>query len=378
MRADLTLRNELKVDSADLDRIRQLPPGAGVILTPNHADETDPRVCLEISRLVGRRFILMCNREAFDEFSGAAGWALQRLGYFSVERGAHDLPAKQYSVDVLKGGKDVLVVFPEGEIFYLNETIQPFHSGAVDICMQALSERRKDDPNWTAYAVPTWPIKYTYPGHIEGILHRRVHKMEKDLSLTADGETLRQRLHVILKELLRREEEKHQLTNLVHDDEKLSEQVTDVRHAILEQLEEKYNESSARQRRTIDASWQLGAKLRDMIADGAEHPTEIRKDLSACNEVAHLASWQPKYIVANPSSDRLAEVLLKLERELYHVKRPRQLAKRDVHVRIGDPVELGQFLDDYSSDPHGLRNKLTEQLHSTIQALIDTMVAITA
>ncbi len=67
-----------------------LPRGAGVILTSNHADETDMRACLELSRRCGRRFLYMMNREAFDEGFGSAGWWLQRLGAFSVERGGRE------------------------------------------------------------------------------------------------------------------------------------------------------------------------------------------------------------------------------------------------------------------------------------------------
>jgi len=74
-----------------------LPPGSGVILAPNHADETDFKVCLVLSRRCGRRFLFMMNHEAFDEGFGTAGWWLQRLGAFSVERGGKSEGAKRLS-----------------------------------------------------------------------------------------------------------------------------------------------------------------------------------------------------------------------------------------------------------------------------------------
>lgn len=83
VRAELAVTNRLFLGERDIDIFRQLPPGAGVILASNHADETDPLVCLELSRRAGKRFITMCNREAFDELYGLAGLALQRLGHFS-------------------------------------------------------------------------------------------------------------------------------------------------------------------------------------------------------------------------------------------------------------------------------------------------------
>src|SRR5215471_17033815 len=94
IRGQLTLKDKLHLHKNDVDVLAQLPPGSGVILASNHADEADPRVCIELSRRARKSFITMCNREAFDEMRGFAGWALQRLGYFSVERGARDHQAK--------------------------------------------------------------------------------------------------------------------------------------------------------------------------------------------------------------------------------------------------------------------------------------------
>ena len=84
-RLDLAWRNRLRLEPRNLEILRELPQGMGVILTSNHADELDMRACLELSRRCGRRFLYMMNSEAFDEGFGSAGWWLQRLGAFSVE-----------------------------------------------------------------------------------------------------------------------------------------------------------------------------------------------------------------------------------------------------------------------------------------------------
>ena len=143
-RLDLAWRNRLRLEQRDLEVLRALPRGAGIILASNHADETDMKACLELSRRCRRRFLYMMNREAFDEGFGIAGWWLQRLGSFSVERGGHNDEAKRYAIDVVKRGQEVLVIFPEGEIYYLNDLVQPFKSGAVEIGMQAVVEARRD------------------------------------------------------------------------------------------------------------------------------------------------------------------------------------------------------------------------------------------
>ena len=75
---DLAWGNRLRIESRNLEVLRGLPAGTGAILVSNHADETDMRACLELSRRCGRRFLYMMNREAFDEGFGNAGWWLQR------------------------------------------------------------------------------------------------------------------------------------------------------------------------------------------------------------------------------------------------------------------------------------------------------------
>ena len=142
------LRNRLHIEQRDLEVLQNLPPCSGVILAPNHADETDFKVCLVLSRRCGRRFLFMMNREAFDEGFGTAGWWLQRLGAFSVERGGKSEGAKRYAIEMVKRGQEVLVIFPEGEIFYLNDLVQPFKSGAVEIGMKAVVESQRKRPIW--------------------------------------------------------------------------------------------------------------------------------------------------------------------------------------------------------------------------------------
>jgi hypothetical protein len=66
-------------------------------------------------------------------------------------------------------------------------------------------------------------------------------------------------------------------------------------------------------------------------------------------------------------------MVLKLERDFYQTKRPRQLAKRDVFLRIGEPIDVGVLLRASLQDPHTVCRRVAEQLRDTIQALINTI-----
>ncbi len=375
IRGQLTLKDRLHLQKKDVDVLAQLPVGSGVILASNHADETDPRVCLELSRRARKPFITMCNREAFDEMRGFAGWALQRLGYFSVERGARDHQAKAYAIDVVREGKHVLVVFPEGEIFYQNEKLQHFHSGAIDIGLKAITENRKESPEWTAFLVPM-VIKYHYSRSIENELDRRISRMEKKLSIKVSMESLQQRLLTIAAKLIQRKELSHQLVNPDCSQQDLTQQIFLAQNTIFTEVELRHREMPVSQQLPlIDRSWQLAAEIRQKANDPSDQTCKesLRKDLDSLQEVEHLASWSPRYLRGASSEDRLAESVIKLERELYRVKRPSPIAGRDILLTVAAPIDMAQYVSDYQQDARTACRQVTQQLHEQIQALLDKL-----
>jgi 1-acyl-sn-glycerol-3-phosphate acyltransferase len=374
-RGELALSNRLYLEEEDLEVLRQVPANAGIILASNHADETDPLVCLELSRRSKKQFFSMCNREAFDEIFGLAGLALQRIGHFSVKRGSHDSAAKAFAIKTVERGGDVLMIFPEGEIYYLNEVVQPFHSGAVEICMQAIIENRKADPNWTAFIVPM-VIKYHYHSSVEKALEKRIAKMEASLLLKAVGDSLQSRLLAVQEMLLDREKRAHSVPIQPLNQHQLTQQIVLTEGAILTEIEQKHqNMKVSPHAAPIDQAWQLEAEIRtEMLKRSQKHnKLELEQDLHSLEEVAQLSSWKPSYYTESKSFNRLAEGVLKVERELYKIKRPKQLAKRKVQVKFAQPINMGTYVSSYMQDPHATRSDATNKLHEQIQGLIDSL-----
>ncbi len=369
----LSRKNKIIISPADLKTLKKIPRGCGVILTPNHADEMDPRVCFELARKIGRRFVFMANREAFEEMHGFVGWALQKMGCFSVERGGKDLAAKDYAVNVLKKSKEFLVIFPEGEIFYLNDSVQPFHSGAIDIAMKAMLEKEEKDPAYKVYLVPM-SIKYRYKDKLEAVFDQRLSKLEEVLGMMCpSAESIESRLFKVLSRALKRKEDE---LNLCPQDcaqnEELAARIKNLRESLLNEVGEKHKDSYRDQARTLDKAFQLSAHLRERLSQtqSCEHRVEYREDLVKMKELQHLVSLRPEYVEANPSQERLAELLIKLEREVLGVLRPVQLGRREVHVKVGEPVNMKSYLPKYLEDPHALRHELAEDLREKIQSFI--------
>ena len=324
----------------------------------------------------------MANSEVFAEGYGMAGWWLQRLGVFCVERGGDNAKAKRYAVDVVKQGREALVVFPEGEIYYLNDLVQPFKRGAVDIGMKAVVEMQTNRPDWTVYMVPV-AIKYRYRKPIYPILEQRIRQMERHLSLRIRKSEIRTRLALIVAELLHRQEVLHQLKSGCARLTELNERVQEVRQAILLQLEQKYPRSTGTTSTgTMDGTWRLSSHLRNLLQQARASIPHSRKnlneDLATLKRLSDMGGWQPDYVDLNPSQERLAEMVLKLEREVYQVKRVHQLAHRDVFVRIGAPIDLRPFVPAHLQNAQDVRHRIAEQLRDIIQGLIDAITADTS
>jgi len=374
---DLAWHNRLRLDSRDLDILKTIPKDSGLILTANHSDGMDPRICIELSRRCHRRFTYMINAEAFEEWHGLYGWLLQRLGDFSVERGGNDQAARRYAVNVVKKGHDALIMFPEGEVSYLNDLVGPFKTGAVHIGLQAITETRKTNSSWTAYLLPV-AIKYYYRKPIGLILDKKIRAIEKRLLIRASLFTFQEKIIRIMATILKREE-------LISSSQIISEQLTRLKEetrlaqdALLSKIETKYPQFQINPKaQFIDRVQKIVSFLRGQLGRkklfSPETRIQLQKDIKALKETIQMSGWQPQYIDLTPSEERLAETIMKLEREVFKIKNIHPLGNRDCLVRIGHPLDLSHYVEAYQKDPSALSHQIAEELRNTIQLLIENM-----
>lgn len=378
---DLALHNRLHLEAHNIETLRTIPDNSGLILTANHPDAMDPRILIELSRRNNRRFTYMINAEAFNECHGLYGWLLQRLGDFSVKRGGDDLEARRYAVDVVKNGRDALVMFPEGEVSYLNDLVQPFKAGAVHIGLQAIVENRKTNASWTAYLVPV-AIKYRYRKPIGSILDKKISAIEKRLLIRRSVLNFQERIIRIMAKIVSSEALISGIATISEQTTWLDEQIRETQSAILSKIEKKYPQfvadSKANQNaQLIDRAQKIISFLRKKLSRkemfGPEAKTQIQKDISELKETIQMAGWQPQYIGLAPSDERLAETVMKLEREVFQIKNIHPLGNRDCLVRIGLPLNLSGSVEAYQKNPSPTSHQIAEELRGTIQLMIETM-----
>ncbi|MFA5275505.1 MAG: 1-acyl-sn-glycerol-3-phosphate acyltransferase [Candidatus Omnitrophota bacterium] len=375
----LAWHNRLYINPGDLEILKTIPKDSGLILTANHSDEMDPRVCFELSRRANRRFTYMINAEAFEQWHGIYGWLLQHLGGFSVERGGNDNAARRYAVNVVKNGHDALIMFPEGEISYLNDLVQPFKTGAVHIGLQAITETREQNHLWTAYLLPA-AIKYRYRKPIALILNKKIRAIEKRLLIQTSIFTFQEKIISIMEKILKRQEPISRAQNQKVGEQLagLKEQIGETQTAILSRIETQYPQLQIDPKaQFIDRVQKIIFFLRGQLGRkklfSSETRIQLKKDIKDLKETIQMSGWQPQYIDLTPSEERLAETVMKLEREVFKLKKPHPLGKRNALVRIGPPLDLSRYVEAYQKNPSVISHQIAGELRDNIQLLIEKM-----
>lgn len=373
---ELKTKVQLNVPPAEIKALSSIPANIGLILVANHSDELDPRVCMEISKLSGRRFTFMVNSEVYKEWLGIATFCLQHIGSFSVERGASDQVAIDYAVDSVKNTNNVLVIFPEGEIYNLNDLVQPFKTGAARIGLRAAQELNAESSNKSVSILPI-AIKYRYKKNIASALKKRILKMEKHLSMHIKPAGMRDELYRIMNNLwlssLRatRSNPPAQVSLDIKTIEELAVQLQQTRETIVSEIEQKYIDLDDSRGDLLSRAQKITAFLREQMAQKKFFTKETQKqledDLKAIRKSIQMATWQPQYIERNPSQERLAETVIKLERVVFDIKRPPLFGKREAFIRILDPLDLSSSLPAYEEDPVAAAKAVVEELRQRIQ-----------
>jgi 1-acyl-sn-glycerol-3-phosphate acyltransferase len=110
-----------------------LPKSGPVILAPTHRSRWD---ALMVPYVAGRyatgrdlRFMVTAN-----EAVGLQGWLMRRTGAFPIDTERPAISSLRHGMEILQQG-EVLVLFPEGNLFYKRE-IQPLKPGLARLALQ--------------------------------------------------------------------------------------------------------------------------------------------------------------------------------------------------------------------------------------------------
>lgn len=371
---------QLDVRPDDLALLRSLPPGC--LIAPNHAHHADPQVTFELARRAGRRVIFMATREAFDVCKGWWGWCLQRLGVFSVNRGAPNADALNFARAILVGGARDLLMFPEGEVYLCNDVVMPLKPGVARLALEAALELERQGQPRPVFIVSV-AIKYRFLGDMGPALEAKTAQLEAQVLDGPRTGPLYPRILALGTELLARAEHKYGVKPDPGLD--VSGRVRRLRRTILERLERKYL-GRVHDAFDFDRARKLMIRIQGRLqaergATGYSSPSSVLSDdpltadLEAASLCARSVAFRDDYLAQHPTAERMAETLTKLEREMLGRPIRTALGKRRAIIRVAPPLDVQEYLADQKTGPipeeviEAVVIRLQETLQSTLDAI---------
>lgn len=355
-----------RIEAGGFDGIANLcAAGHAVLLAPNHSDHSDPHVLIELAARHGLRPFFMGAREIF-EVSPVAAWALQSMGVFSVDRDGPDLSAIKTAISILERGGEPLVMFPEGEIYHHHRRLDPLNEGVASILLKAAA-RLTDDRK--AFLVPV-ALRFFHDPSVTSTFRNRLSRLEDRIGWTprptmpTDDRILRLATGVLaLKET----------EFLGHAGAGgIQERLAQLCDNLLTEVESRYprdGKATTPPERVRALRFRIRRRLLD-----TDHPPDhsareiLLDDLDRVFTALQAHSYIGDYITMDPTTDRRAEMIMKLEEDLLGF--PSYPVDRRTEVTAGDPIPVSDLLAAGTLPAKGGALDLTARLESQLGAML--------
>ncbi|MBX9692624.1 MAG: 1-acyl-sn-glycerol-3-phosphate acyltransferase [Cyanobacteria bacterium] len=349
--------------------------GQRVVLCPNHCSEDDATFVFGLSRALEEDFSYLTAHEIFHGHHGINQYVLPWLGCYSITRGLGDMSAFKTTRRLILENERKLVVFPEGEISHFNELVMPIEPGVVGMSFSALEKLKLDPQPSEIYILPV-AIKYQYPKNIQNRLNRALRDIEKILGLsTINTDSMKKRTENAVISLMKKIESNHGTNDEVEF--RFAERAYKLRSKILAKVSaqlgiivpDEYDQlefAHMLKSRLCNLHFHRTDNLPDLHGQSLKHLYEdvmLAIDLIAIEKSCVTSSFQ------TASQDELAEVLHLLERVLF--KNNRVYGFRHIKVKIGDPIALGHYFNEYKAD----RDKTTLKINKRIRLDLLSMLS---
>jgi len=331
----------------------------GLLITPNHPGHADSLLLWEALVRLNRRCYVMT---AWQVFAMAKRWErflFQQHGCFSVDREGAGLTAFRQAVKVLAETSDPLAVFPEGDVYHLNDRVRPFRDGTGAMVLSAVKRSRRP-VTWIPCAIRYRYIQDPTP-ELEEVMNRleeRLHwRPRSDLPLAA-------RIYRFAEGLLKLKEIEYlgRATN-----GSLPERIEALGNEILSRIEERTHLGSIPEtlpQRVKELRRFIIARLRE-LPENAPEQTQLANDLEDLFFVVQLYSYPGDYVAENATIERMAETIDKFEEDFLDLPTARIRGSRRGVITFGEPIVVNE------SGGRDVARKLALTAERRVQELLD-------
>ncbi|HUG89892.1 MAG TPA: lysophospholipid acyltransferase family protein [Planctomycetaceae bacterium] len=390
LRMQRRVQRLLDVDVRGIEHLRAaVDAGQGVLITPNHSGHADTFILYHAADQLARPFYFMAAWQVLGLVNPVRRAVLRWHGCFSVDREGTDLTAFKQAVEILQSRPNPLVIFPEGEVYHVNERVTPFREGPATIALSAA--KRAERP---VVCVPCG-IRYFYTSDPTPELLALMDRLEQEIFWRPARELpLPERIYRFAEGMLALKELEYLGQTSAGP---LPARVAALADAILQRLEACYGiEAAGRtvpervkslRQQVIEKRAALGAgegkgtgsrpaSPNPATAESASVPVPFPShdaDRTRCDDelddlyfVIQLFSYPGDYVAEKPTIERLAETLDKFEEDVLRRQTATIRGTRRAVVSFGEPVVVDGKARSRDAGP-----ELTRLLEQRVQALLD-------
>lgn len=355
-----------RIQDEGFERVAKMrDEGHAVLLAPNHSDHSDPHVLMEVCRRHGLHPCFMGAREIF-EVSVLAGWALQQMGVFSVDRDGPDLSAVKMAIGLLDREGEPLVMFPEGEIYHHHRRLDPLNEGVASILLKVagrLSGGRE------AYLVPV-ALRFFHDPAVEETFCRRLSRLEDRIGWTPKPRmAVDERILRLGTGILALKETEY-LGRAGGGG--VQERLNGLCETLLLDVEGRYPKD-AKAATPPERVRALRFRIRRRLLDGEHPPSVVERealmdDLDRVFTALQAHSYIGDYLLEDPTLDRRAETLLKLEEDLFGF--PTYPVDRTATVSAGEAIAVSAMLSSGELPTKNGAGVLTQMLERRLTQML--------
>lgn len=331
--------------------------GKGVLITPNHSGHADALIMYQAADRIGTTLYFMTAWQVLGLSPAVKSLMFRQHGCFSVDREGTDLRAFKEAVDILQNRPQPLVIFPEGEVYHLNQRITPFREGPATIALSAGHRGNRD-----VVCIPCG-IRYEYVDDPTSELLKLMSRLEEALFWRPiPGVPLEQRIYRVASAMLSLKEMEY-LGRF--QEGTIPQRVEHLSHSILERIERQHGLDPVGKiiPERVKACRQKNiAMLADNVPAADRAAAEL--NLEDLYLVTQLFSYPGDYVAEQPNLYRMAETLDKFEEDILRQQTATIRGTRRATVTFGEAVPTSEF--GKRDGPH-----LTHVLEQRVQAILD-------
>ncbi len=344
--------------------------GARLLLLPNHSTHSDPQIMVEACRQVGLWSFFMAAYDVFERDSKVA-WMMQRMGAFSVNRDGSDRQSLKDAIETVIDGRYGLTVFPEGNVYLMNDRVTPFLDGPAYIAMKAQQEMKESG---RIFAIPV-SIKVTHVTDARHTVEQMLLDMAQKLGVEFDGEAIVAKVHKVGISMVQRNLKMRGFLPPNPDYSDLPGLLRQSAELILTRLEEKIGIEPRKPDDLMDRFRGVRREIHKVRADPEREIDHAVAAIWADEAIVafRILSYAGNYLSVKPTLDRVGETVEKLQEDLYGKGVP-PYARRTAYVRFGDPIDVSEQLAA-AAKPRLAMAALTDQFEEGVQVGLDEINA---